>query len=62
MSGIIDCSNYQAVNASNKQNDIADREKDAPQDLSHEDTENPFGDESRAEVKYRTLAWWSVTA
>ena len=26
----------------------------------NKEKEDPFGDESNSEVKYRTMAWWSV--
>lgn len=36
-----------------------DPEKHAvPTPDGHQDKEDPFGDETNAEVKYRTMEWW----
>lgn len=42
-------------------NENADLEKDVrviPENTSHADSDDPFGDETNAEVKYRVMAWW----
>ena len=28
------------------------------EDSKSKDSDDPFGDESKSEVKYRTMAWW----
>ena len=45
-------------------NENADLEKVTrviPENASHADSDDPFGDETNAEVKYRVMAWWLVT-
>jgi hypothetical protein len=33
-------------------------EKGNSRSVSNKDSEDPFGDETNSEVKYRTMAWW----
>lgn len=41
-------------------NDVEGGQREARNSSGDSEKEDPFGDESNSEVKYRTMAWWSV--
>lgn len=52
--GIVDDQGYQNEYGSNEHFGV-DPEKNISKSSG---TDDPFGDESKSEVKYRTMAWW----
>ena len=39
-----------------------DQEKGMPNTVGYEGKDDPFGDETNAEVKYKVMAWWQVSS
>lgn len=50
-----------AYDSNEKVSDDVEVGQEEPRNIpGHQEKEDPFGDESNSEVKYRTMAWWSV--
>lgn len=37
---------------------ISDEEKMEAKPIRSKESDDPFGDESNSEIKYKTMAWW----
>lgn len=55
--GVLNGQEYQPEYG-NEENNGGDTEKGPSRAIGYKGKDDPFGDETHSEVKYRTMAWW----